>query len=219
MGALRILVADDHEVVRRGVRALLEAQPQWTVCGEATDGREAVEKTKELTPDVVVLDIAMPKLNGLDATRLIRKEAPRVEVLILTMHHSEKFVGELLAAGARGYVLKSDAGRDLVDAVKAVSQRKPFLSSRILETAVDAFLVPSLTKGRERPPGSQELTGREREVVQLLADGNSNKEVASALGISTKTAETHRAHIMRKLRLRGLSDLVRYAIRNGLVEP
>jgi DNA-binding NarL/FixJ family response regulator len=215
MSALRLIVADDHEVVRKGVRALLESQTGWSVLDEAVDGREAVEHAKRLRPDVVVLDISMPGLNGFEATRQIRKVSPESEVLILTMHDSEQVVRDVLLAGARGYVLKSDVGRDLVAAVEALSRHRPFVTSRVAEMVLDRYL-----RSQDREVGrSALLTTREQEVVQLLAEGKSNKEVAGALGISLKTAETHRANIMRKLRFSSLSDLVRYAIRNKLVEP
>jgi DNA-binding NarL/FixJ family response regulator len=217
MGSLRILVVDDHEVVRRGVRALIESHADWRVCGETGNGREAVLKAKELQPDVVVLDVTMPGLNGLDATRQIRNVAPKTEVLVLTMHTSEHLAREVLSAGARGYIMKSDAGRDLINAVESVARHKPFLTSRIAEMALDTFLQAAPKGGV--PLAAGELTDREREVVQLLADGKTNKEVASQLNISKKTAETHRSNIMRKLRLESLSDLVRYAIRNHLTEP
>jgi len=215
---VRILVADDHEVVRRGVRGLVESRPDWIVCGEATNGREAVEQAGRLAPDVVILDIAMPELNGLEAARRIHKAAPRTEVLILTMHRSEELVRQVLAAGARGYLLKSDAGRDLLAAVDAVAGHRPFFTPRVGEQVVRGYLAgdaASPVRGRSE----RELTGREREIVQLLAEGKSDKEIATRLGIQTKTVETHRANIMRKLGHHGLSDLVRYAIRNRLVEP
>ncbi len=180
MSALRILVADDHEVVRRGVRALLDREPGWTVCGEAEHGREAVQKALDLRPDVVVIDLAMPGLNGLEATRQIRKQVPRTEVLVLTMHDSPAFVRQLLKAGARGCVLKSDAGRSLVEAVRRVSEGRPFFSSSVTEVVLDGFLErPGMDteSGRRADP----LTPREREVVQLLAEGKTSKEVAAIL--------------------------------------
>jgi DNA-binding NarL/FixJ family response regulator len=211
----RILVADDHEVVRRGFRALLETRSDWQVCGEAVTGREAVEKAVQSKPDVVVMDISMPELNGLEATRQIVKTAPQTQVLILTMHDSEELVKEVLTAGARGYVLKSDAGRDLVAAVEAVRRRKPFFSSRVSEIVLDGYL----NKDPDAPePKRSRLTPREREIVQLLAEGKSNKEIAVALNISVKTAETHRANIMNKLGLHSVTELVRYAVRNRIVE-
>lgn len=219
MAQVRIIIADDHEIMRKGLRALLEARPEWQVISEASTGREAVEKAKELQPNVAVLDIGMPELNGLEATRHIVHESPQTQVLILTMHESEQMVRDVLDAGARGYVLKSDAARDLVNAVDALSQHRTFFSSRISDILLQAYL-----HGPERPLQPQasartRLTAREREIVQLLAEGKSNKEVANALNISVKTAETHRTNIMNKLDLHSISELVRYAVRNNIVEP
>lgn len=214
MTALRILVADDHEIVRRGVRVLLEARPGWQICAEAVEGREAVEKAGRLKPDIVILDIGMPVLNGLEAARRIRKDSPQSEVLILTMHESEQVVREVLTAGARGYVLKSDAGRDLVNAVAALSRHETFFTSRVADYVLKSYLDG---RGGEEDPSA--VTPREREVIQLLAEGKGNKEVAATLGISVRTAETHRTHIMRKLECRSFSDLVRYAIRNNIITP
>lgn len=212
-----ILVADDHEVVRRGIVALLEAQPGWTVCGQAVNGREAVEEAKRLKPEVVILDISMPELNGLEATRQILKVSPKTEVLIITAHASEQAAREVLAAGARGYVLKSDAGRDLVNAVESLCNHKPFFTRKVSEMVLEGYLG---NRGpAEEEPLHRRLTTREREVLQLLAEGKSNKEVAASLDISAKTAEAHRTNIMRKLDLHSMSDLVHYAIRNKLVEP
>lgn len=213
---LRILVADDHDIVRRGLKELLEERPGWTVCAEAANGREAVELALEHRPRVAVLDLTMPELNGLEATRRIRQALPETEVLIFTMHESEELVRNVLAAGARGYLLKSDAARQLVPAVETLAQRKPFFAGRISEVLLESFLHAD----RGAAPLAQEtLTSREREVVQLLAEGNSNKDIARALDLSVKTVETHRAAIMRKLRLHSLADLVRYAVRNSIVAP
>jgi DNA-binding NarL/FixJ family response regulator len=212
--SLRILVVDDHAVVRRGVRSLLESHEGWEVCGEATTGRDAVELTRRLRPDVVVMDLSLPELNGLDATRQILKDAPNTEVLVLTMHHSEELARDVLQAGARAFVLKSDADENLISAVDSLRQHKPFLTSTVTEFVLDDYV--------RRGDGTQEdpaLTGREREIIQLVAEGQSNKEAASTLGISVKTIEAHRANIMRKLHLRSISDLVRYAIRNKIVQP
>jgi len=213
---MRILVADDHEVVRHGVRALLEARPGWQVVAEAVDGREAVEKSKRLQPDVIILDIGMPGLNGLDAARQILKAAPKSGILILTMHESEQVVREVLAAGARGYVLKSDAGRDLVNAVEAVGRQRIFFTSSVAQVVLKRSLGRP-GDGQPAPAEPVSLTHREREVVQLLGEGKSNKEVADILGISVRTAETHRSNIMHKLECGSLSDLVRYAIRNHII--
>jgi DNA-binding NarL/FixJ family response regulator len=216
MTALRIVVVDDHSVVRRGVRALLESQPGWEVTAEATTGREAVELAKQLQPDVVVMDLSLPELNGLDATRQILKESPRTEVLVLTMHHSEELARNVLQAGARAYILKSDADENLIAAVDSLRQHKPFLTSKVTEFVLDDYL----RRVEEQVDGAPYtvVTTREREIIQLLAEGNSNKEAAATLGISVKTIEAHRANLMRKLRLRSLSDLVRYAIRNKIVQ-
>lgn len=215
MTPLRILVADDHEVVRQGVRALLRTRPEWQVCGEAATGREAVEKVKALRPHVVVLDIGMPQLNGLDTTRQILDENPRTEVLILTLHESDEVVRRVLNAGARGYVLKSDAGKHLVNAVEALSRHKPYFSSKVATSLVEH----SLLADSSRSTPASVLTPREREIVQLLAEGKSNKEISTALTLSIHTVETHRSNIMHKLGFHSLSDLVRYAVRNTIVDP
>ena len=216
MTALRIVVVDDHAVVRRGVRALLESQRGWEVVAEAASGREAVEIAKRLQPDIVVMDLSLPELNGLDATRQILKESPRTEVLALTMHHSEELAHEALLAGARGYVLKSDADEHLIAAIQSLREHKPFLTPRVTEFVLEDYLR---RRGEhDALEAHTALTAREREIIQLLAEGNSNKEAASALGISVKTIESHRANLMRKLHLRSVSDLVRYAIRNRIIQ-
>jgi DNA-binding NarL/FixJ family response regulator len=216
MMPLRILVVDDHAVVRRGVRSLLESHEGWEVCGEATTGRDAVEQSRRLQPDVVVMDLSLPELNGLDATRQILKDAPDAEVLVLTMHHSEELARDVLKAGARGYVLKSDADENLIAAVDSLRQHKPFLTSTVTEFVLDDYMRRA--GGLDDRP-SISLTAREREIIQLVAEGQSNKETALSLGVTVKTVEAHRANIMRKLRLRSVSDLVRYAIRNQIVQP
>jgi len=218
LSPVRILIADDHEIVRRGLRALLEAQPEWEVVAEAVTGRDAIEKAKQTTPNVAILDVGMPELNGLEATRQLLKMLPQTEVLILTMHENEQIVREVLDAGARGYVLKSDAGRDLVTAVDALCQHRTFFSSKISELLLNSYLKHQDRTETTDSPRSR-LTAREREIVQLLAEGKSNKEVAAALNISIKTAETHRTNIMNKLDLRSVTELVRYAVRNNIVEP
>jgi DNA-binding NarL/FixJ family response regulator len=214
---LRILVADDHDVVRRGLRAILDSHPEWEVVAEAVNGRDAVELAGKLQPDVVVLDIGMPEQNGLEAARRIREKVPTAEVLILTMHESDQVTRDVLSAGARGYVLKSDAARDLVAAVEALSRHKLFFTSKVSEFVLKGYLEAASRGEGEDTPGY--LSAREREVLQLLAEGRTTKEVASSLHISVKTAETHRANLMRKLDLHTMSDLVRYAIRNKIVEP
>jgi DNA-binding NarL/FixJ family response regulator len=212
--SLRILVVDDHAVVRRGVRSLLESHEGWEVCGEATTGRDAVEQNRRLRPDVVVMDLSLPELNGLDATRQILKDAPDTEVLVLTMHHSEQLARDVLQAGARGYVLKSDADENLITAVDTLRQHKPFLTSTVTEFVLDDYV-----RRGDAAPDDLVLTAREREIIQLVAEGRSSKTAASTLGISVKTIEAHRANIMRKLHLRSVSDLVRYAIRNKIAQP
>jgi len=217
MPVLKVLIADDHEIVRQGLRSMLEAQRECQVVGEAADGRQAVAMTKELNPDVVILDIGMPTLNGLEATRQILKLRPQTKVLILTMHESDSVIREVLDAGARGYILKTDAGRDLVTAVDSLRRNKTFFTSRVSQMILDGFL-----KGDPRPQdsgsGAIRLTPRQREIFQLLAEGKSSKEVAVALDLSVKTAETHRANIMRKLDCHSVSEVVRYAIRNNIIE-
>ena len=205
MTPLRILVADDHAVVRRGVRALLEGQMDWQVCGEASTGPEAVEQTRLLDPDIVVLDLSMPELNGLDATRRILRESPRTQVLVLTMHHSEELAHQVLQAGARGYVLKSDADRELVAAVDSLQQRRTFLTPNLAASDAGA-------DGTQADGGRGELTPREREIVQLVAEGRSSKEVAAMLGISVKTVESHRQRIKKKLNLNTAPQLVQFAV-------
>ena len=218
MNTVRILLADDHEVVREGLRKLLECRQNLKVVGEARDGREAVEKAKWLKPDVVIMDYGMPELNGLEATRQIVKALPSTEVLILTLYKSEELTVEIVRAGARGYVLKSDSGSDLVEAVNALYQHKPFFSAKVAQMLPKDYLR-GIRQRLTRQASRDSLTPRQREIVQLLAEGRCNKEVASRLGISVRTAETHRYKVMRKLQLHAISDLVRYAIRNGLVEP
>ncbi len=215
--SFRIFVADDHEVVRRGLCALLQAQPDWEVCGEAADGREALEKVQRLKPDVVILDIGMPSLNGLEATRQILKINPQTRILVLTLHDSDQVVREVLNAGARGFLLKSDAARDLVAAVEALRRDKTYFTSKVAAMVLEGFLKNGTPAAAASPANRGRLTPREREIVQLLAEGKSTKEVAVALGLSVKTAETHRSNIMRKLELHSVSDLVLYAVRNNIV--
>ncbi len=215
---LRILVADDHDIVRRGLKALLCAHPGWTVCGEALTGREAVTLAEEMKPDIVVMDISMPELNGLEAARRIRKTLPQTEVLILSLHYSDELVRGVVDAGARAYIMKSDGDRDLVIAVEALAKHKSFFTSRAAEMLIDGFRK-QVSPTEPRPILRNRLTSREREIVQLLAEGRSSKEVARSLGISVKTAETHRANIMRKLEIHSVSELVRYAVRNQIIEP
>jgi DNA-binding NarL/FixJ family response regulator len=217
MRRVQILLADDHELVRKGLRALLEAQPGWKVIAEATDGREAVEKAIDMRPDVAILDIAMPSLNGLEATRQIAKKAPRTRVLILTMHDTNPLIQQVVKAGARGYVLKSDVASDLVSAVDALCRDQTFFTSKVSQIILDRYVAKSA--GSQISPNSDSpLTPREREVVQLLAEGKSSKEVAAILGISVKTAETHRINLMKKLDCHSVAEVVRYAVRNLIAQ-
>jgi DNA-binding NarL/FixJ family response regulator len=215
---LRILIADDHEVVRRGLAALLQAQEGWEICGEASDGREAVEKAKLLKPDFVILDIGMPNLNGLAATRQLTQHDPNFKIIVLTITDSDHVIREALDAGARGFVLKSDAVRDLVSAIDALQRGQMFFTPRVNELVLAGFLEKGTVSPRGAPPKFPSLTPREREVIQLLAEGKSSKEVASVLNLSTKTAETHRSNIMRKLGFHSIRDLVLYAVKNNIIQ-
>jgi DNA-binding NarL/FixJ family response regulator len=208
----RILIADDHELLRRGIIAELSRVPGWVVVAEVANGRAAVASAAELKPDLLVLDLSMPELNGLEAARQILAADSSARILILTAHESEQLVREVLGVGARGYVLKSDAGRILVVALQALVEGGSFFTSSVARMVTDGYL-------RNEAATAHALSGREREVLQLLAEGNSNKDVARALNISVKTAETHRSNIMRKLGLASLPELVRYAVRNNIIEP
>jgi DNA-binding NarL/FixJ family response regulator len=215
MSSVRILIADDHEIFRRGLAAELTQVPGWVVAGEAANGREAVELAAALKPNLVILDLTMPELNGLEAARKIISAEPAARVLILTAHESEQLVREVLSAGAQGYVLKSDAGRILVAALQALLDGGSFFTSNVARMVLDGYLR-SESRDTDAP---DTLSAREREIVQLLAEGNSNKDIARALNISVKTTETHRSNIMRKMGFGSLPDLVRYAIRNKIIEP
>jgi DNA-binding NarL/FixJ family response regulator len=216
---LRILVADDHELVRRGIRGLLRAQRGWRVIGEATNGREAVEKTNKLRPDVAIVDLSMPDLDGLQATRQIREIAPCTSVVVLTMHESDQMVRRVLDAGALGYVLKSDLAAHLVKAVKDVSAGKLFLTPRVSDIVLKGFLKNG-SQAEPRENSRARPTPREVQVIRLVAEGKANKEVAAELGITMRTVETHRAKIMLKLGVHSLAELIHYAIRNKIVsEP
>lgn len=215
---LRILIADDHDIVRDGLRTLLQMQKGWTVCDEAATGREAVSMALRHKPDVVVLDFSMPELNGLDATLQIRKALPDTEVLIITMHDSEQLAREVLRAGARGLLVKTDVRRHLVPAVHALGAHRTFFTDAVSTLLLDDFLdAPKRTADATVP--SERLTPREREILQLVAAGKSSKEVAKILNLRAKTVDTHRGNIMNKLDLHSVSELVRYAIRNKIVEP
>jgi DNA-binding NarL/FixJ family response regulator len=218
---LRILIADDHEVARRGIRAVIESHPGWQVCAEAKDGRDAVDLAASAKPDIVLLDIGMPNLNGLEAARQILAIRPSAAILILTMHDSDNVVREVLRAGARGFLLKSDAGRDLVAAVEALQRQRTFFTTRVSQMVLEGFLNRNGAASDIDEPWASSgelLTAREREVIQLLAEGRTSKEVAVTLKLSVKTAETHRTNLMRKLGLHSVADLTRYAVRNGIVQ-
>jgi DNA-binding NarL/FixJ family response regulator len=209
----RILIADDHEVVRSGLRSILEAHEGWAVVAEACDGREAIGKAVESKPDVAIIDYSLPLMNGVEVTRQIRARVPTAEILIFTMHDSNVLVGELLEAGARAYLLKSDAKRYLIAAVEALSDHKPFFTGRVSEQLLESFLANNVGAAHSS------LSPRERGIVQLIAEGHSNKEMSEILNLSVKTIETHRAAAMRKLKLTSTAAIVRYAIRNKLVDP
>jgi DNA-binding NarL/FixJ family response regulator len=214
---LRILIADDHQLVRNGIRALLQSRAGWEICGEARTGREAVVKAIELAPDIVILDISMPDLNGVDAAKRIQTASKKTQVLILSAHYSDELIREIVGAGVRGYVLKSDSDHDLVIAVETLAQHKPFFTARVRDVMKSEFAT-GLPTTNEIAAGNR-ITSREREIIQLLAEGNRGKEIASFLDISIKTVEAHRCNVMRKLDLHTLSDLVRYAMRNQIIEP
>ena len=214
----RILIADDHELVRDGIKARLERQPGWIVCGEAANGRQAVELAVRLKPDVAVLDIGMPELNGLAAAGQIRKECPQTEVLMLTMLESEDIMRDALATGVRGFILKTDAGRLLVSAVEALLRHQPFFTGHVSDFLLAEFSDPDLA-ATTRTAACHRLTERETEIVQLLAEAKTGKEVATRLGVSVKTVEAHRSNVMRKLNLHSIAELVRYAVRNNIIQP
>ncbi len=214
---LRILVADDHEVIRRGLRGLLEQHEGWQVCAEASNGRQAVELAQKTCPHVVVLNLSMPELNGLEATRHIRKALPNTEILIFTVHEMGEQVRNALSAGARGYLLKTDAGRDLVAAVEALAEHKPYFTWKLSKAMLDAYLAHGQVS-EESVPAVHYLTPREREIIQLLTEGRSNKAVSALLGISVKTVEAHRGAVMKKLDLTSIAELVRYAVRNSVIQ-
>jgi DNA-binding NarL/FixJ family response regulator len=211
--AIRVVIADDHEVVRQGLRGIIETQAGWTVVAEAHDGRDALARAHEHRPDVVVMDVAMPGLNGVDATRLIRSELPSTRVLILTMHQAEHIVDEALDAGANGFLFKADAGREIINAVNALLHDRPYFTGPVARMILEGYL-----RGKGDTP-TQRLSVREREILQLLAEGHTTKEVADRLKLSVKTGETHRANLMKKIGARSTAGLVRYAIRNGIIQP
>jgi DNA-binding NarL/FixJ family response regulator len=214
---VRILVVDDHDIIRRGLKQLLTSRPGWEVCGEAKTGREAVALAEQLQPDIVVMDVSMPELDGLEAARKINKLFPKMGILILTLHFSDQLVRDIVAAGARAYILKSDAARDLVVGVEALANQQTFFTPRAADVLLNAFSRKN-SQLDLRVLNRSRLTPREREIVKLLAEGKTSREAALALGISVKTAETHRANIMRKLEVHSVSEVVRYAVKNHIIE-
>jgi len=206
------MIVDDHDTVRRGVRQLVETKPYYQVVAEASDGRSALELALEATPDIAIVDYSIPELNGLDLARSLKRDLPRIEILLYTMHDREEIIMDVLRAGVRAFVLKSDAERHLLAALDALSIHRPYFSGSISETLLEKFL-----ESRPQPVASS-LTHREREVVQQIAEGRINKEIGEILNISVKTVETHRASAMHKLKLRTTADLVRYAIRNNIIQ-
>jgi DNA-binding NarL/FixJ family response regulator len=215
---LRVLIADDHDLMRRGLKALVETHAGWTVCAEAHSGREAVELTKQFRPNIAVLDITMPEMNGLEAARRIQKLHRRTEILILSMHYSDQLVRDVIEAGIRGYVLKSESDRDLIIAIAALAKHNPFFTPLATESVLGSF-GSDKTMVDKAAPREDRLSSREREVLQLLSEGKSSKEVASTLGITLKTAATHRSNLMRKMKVHNVTHLVRYAVRNLIIEP
>lgn len=216
MKKLRILIADDHGLVRRGARAVLQSRHGWRVVGEAANGREAVEKTIKLKPDVAIVDISMPELDGVEVVRQVREAVPATKILVLTMHESDQMVRRALDAGAHGYLLKSDLTECLAKAVKAIADAKRFLTPRVSEIVLDGFLKTKSDHQQGERRGMR-TTPREIEIIRLLAEGKSNKEIAALLGITVRTVETHRAKIMLKLGLHSLAELIHYALHNEII--
>ena len=215
MGRIRVLLADDHLLVRTGISKLIEGEDDILVVGEATDGEEAVRKTEELSPDVVVIDLSMPKLSGLEATKLIGKNFPRTRVLVLTIHENEEYVYQILRSGASGYVLKSANKRELIGAIRAVAKGEKFFSSRVLEIMADGYLDKASERDAQPAIGESSLTNREREILRLIAQGLNSIQIANRLFISPRTVDTHRSNIMEKLDIHDVANLVRFAIEHG----
>jgi DNA-binding NarL/FixJ family response regulator len=216
MGDLRVLLGDDHTVLRHGLRKILEDRRDWRVVAEADNGRDAVREALALTPDVAVLDIGMPLLNGIEATRQIVRRAPSVRVLILSMHSDQVYITQAIQAGARGYLLKESAGAELLEAIAALAAGKSYFSQAVAQVVFDDYVQTLTAKGITDPYDS--LSEREREVFQLVAEGRSSKEIAELLSISPATVETHRAHLLQKLRLHNTVEVVRYATRRGIIQ-
>lgn len=217
--SVRVLIADDHDVVREGVRVIVEREPGWEVVGQVANGADAVQKAEELNPDLVALDMSMPELNGLEAARRINRAVPTAEVLILTAHESDELIREVFEAGAKSYILKSPAGACLMEALRSLAQHKPYFTNSVSAVLFARMLGKKTPRREDEDESAERLTGREREIVQLLSEGLANKEVADKLDISLRTVEMHRATVMRKLQIESLAELVRYAIRNKMIEP
>jgi DNA-binding NarL/FixJ family response regulator len=215
---LRILIADDHQLMLEGARAVIERQPGWKVCGVAANGREAVAQASALKPDIVILDMTMPQLNGLDAAVQIKREVPGAEILMFTAHESDDLIRQAFDAGIKSFIAKTEAHQFLVEAIESLARHKPYFTAKVSDILFSNILNRTAGRRDDAEP-AQRLTAREREVVQLIAEGKSNKEIAEALGISVRTAETHRASILRKLKLDSVAGLVRYAMRNKMIEP
>ena len=215
-GQITILLADDHTIVRQGLAKIIDTESDFKVIGEATNGREAVRLVEKLKPDAVIMDIGMPQLNGVEATRQIKKSHPEIKIIILSMHSNERFISELLSLGASGYLLKDSSGSDIIKAIEAAINGKTYLSPTISHHVVEDYL--SLKGKSTQEDLYSQLTNREREVFQLIAEGRSVKEIADLLCISPNTAKNHRTNIMEKLKMDNISQLIQYAIRLGLVE-
>lgn len=215
MNKIRVILAEDHTIVRQGLRLLLEQSDDIKVIAEAEDGREAVKKTEQLKPDIVLMDISMPILNGIEATRQIKKKFPDIKVLILTMHTTEEYISQILHAGASGYLVKKSAHHELLSAIKAIQKGNSYLSPLVSKKVVDEYLQK--TKDDIKKDRYEKLTTREREVLQLIAEGKANKEIAELLFLSIKTVETHKAHLMEKLNLHTTTDLIKYALQKGII--
>ncbi|MBU0493831.1 MAG: response regulator transcription factor [Chloroflexi bacterium] len=217
MSAIRVLLAEDHTLVRKGLRALLDAEPDIEVVGEAADGRAAVEQVGQLQPDLVLMDLSMPSLNGLEATRQIRRRCPKVQVVVLTMHADEEYIFQILRAGAAGYVVKKAAPSELIAAIQTVYRGETYLSPAVSRTVIQEYIRRAAAM--EEADDDNRLTPREREVLQLIAEGRANREIAALLHLSVKTVETHRANLMAKLDRHSVAALTQYAIRKGVIDP
>lgn len=215
----RVLIADDHEIVRQGVRHIVTRDLGWTVCGEANDGKEAVSLAEELAPDIAVLDLSMPHLSGLEATRQLRKRVPALEIVVFSGIETREIIHEIFEAGARSFIPKTEMSEHLALALRSAVLHKPYFPSKVAEVVFERYLTKVGQPVTPTPEGGLALTPREREIVQLLAEGKSNKEIGAALSVAVKTVETHRASVMRKLRVGSFAELVRYAVRNHLVQP